>query len=284
MIQRQPAFGLQGWYPSDPDSCRERLHVYRAGFSGQVLGQVAGLVPHAGWVFSGQLAASTIMALAEARPEVVFVFGGHMGARQRPVCMPEGAWGTPLGPLCVQQDLARELCEHFNCQMETPERFEAENTIELQLPIIKYVWPEATVVAVCVPPEPEFICMGAWAAEAAERHGLRAVAIGSTDLTHYGSNYGFCPKGAGPEAHAWSKQENDRPFIDHMLALNYTLAVEHALNHRSACCPGAAAATATFAQARGMEAGQLVDHTTSYEIEGRGGEPRLWVGYAGIVY
>jgi AmmeMemoRadiSam system protein B len=57
----------------------------------------------------------------------------------------------------------------------------------------------------------------------------------------------------------------------------------HALRHRSACCPGAAAAAVQFAAARGASCGQLIAHTTSHEIAPRG-EPSTWVGYAGIVF
>ena len=40
------------------------------------------------------------------------------------------------------------------------------------------------------------------------------LAFGSTDLTHYGPNYGWAPKGRGPEAVKWVKEVNDKRFID----------------------------------------------------------------------
>jgi hypothetical protein len=117
----------------------------------------------------------------------------------------------------------------------------------------------------------------------AKQQGRSAVAIGSTDLTHYGRNYGFMPKGAGEAALRWSKDENDRPFIDRLLALDPADAIEHALDNHSACCPGAAAAAVAFAAERGSRAGALIEHTTSHDVEKRG-SPSMWVGYASIVY
>jgi len=283
MSVRRPIFGLQGWYPNGELDCRTALDDYKKSFAGQPAGELAGVVPHAGWVFSGRLAAWTFAALAKASPRVVFLFGGHMGPGQRPVCMPEGAWGTPLGEVPVHETIAAELTERYDCRIETADRFEPDNTIELQMPILKQTWPGAAVVAVQVPPDPEAFGMGAWAAEAAERHGVDAVAIGSTDLTHYGPNYGFSPKGYGAEALRWSREENDRPFSDHLLGLRAQEAVDHALANHSACCPGAAAAAVSFAKARGATKGKLIEHTTSHEVEPRG-QPRMWVGYAGIVF
>ncbi|MBW1871561.1 MAG: AmmeMemoRadiSam system protein B [Deltaproteobacteria bacterium] len=280
---REPIFGQQGWYPSQEDSCRRAMADYLKDSSGSFHGQQAGIVPHAGWVFSGRLAAHTFAALKDAQPDLVFLFGGHMPANARPVCMPEGAFGSPLGPVEVDTETARELCAKFNCQLESPTDFNPDNTIELQIPFIKATWPEAKIVAVQVPASQTAIEIGKWAAKTASATSKPAVAIGSTDLTHYGVNYGFTPQGVGQEAHAWSKQENDRPFIDRLLAMDAQPAIEHALANHSACCPGAAAAAVAFAALRGSSSGQLIEHTTSYEVESRG-QPTMWVGYAAIVF
>jgi AmmeMemoRadiSam system protein B len=250
---------------------------------GSPKGTLAGIVPHAGWVFSGRTAGLTYAALADASPDLVFVFGGHMHPGQRCVCMPAGSFGTPIGNVQVHESIASQLVSRFGCEEETPDRFHPDNTIELQMPFLREVWPRARVVAVQVPPDDTAEAVGRWAAEKSKEEGITAVAIGSTDLTHYGANYGFSPMGSGQEAHRWSKEENDRPFLDLLLKLDYQGAVEHALLHHSACCSGAAAAAAAFAKFRGATEGRLIEHTTSHEVESRG-TPRMWVGYASIVY
>ncbi len=283
MSVREPFFAYQGWYPSDPESCRSAVQEYLDSFAGSPKGTLAGIVPHAGWVFSGRTAGLTFAALADLSPDLVFVFGGHMHPGQRCICMPAGSFGTPLGNVPVHEAIAAELVSRFGCEEESPERFNPDNTIELQMPFIREVWPRARVVAAQVPPGDGAEAVGQWAAEKSKQAGLAAVAIGSTDLTHYGANYGFTPRGLGEEAHRWSKQENDRPFIDLLLKLDVRGAVEHALKNHSACCSGAAAAAAAFAKHKGATGGQLIEHVTSHEVEPRG-TPSMWVGYASIVY
>ena len=280
---REPLFALQGWYPSREGDCREAIAGYLKSYPGSPAGNLAGIVPHAGWVYSGRLAALTFAALDAVKPQLVFLFGGHMHPGQKCECMTEGAFGTPLGPVVVHQELANELTAKFDCSTQTPHNASPDNTIELQMPFIRSVWPEAKVVAVAVAPGEQAGQIGRFCSQQASALNLKAVAIGSTDLTHYGMNYGFSPKGSGPEALEWSKQQNDRPFIDRLLALDGPGATEHALANHSACCPGAAAAALAFAKDRGAKAGKLIEHTTSHEVEGRG-SPNMWVGYASIVY
>jgi MEMO1 family protein len=280
---RDPYFALQGWYPADQDRCREAVLDYLTPEAEIPPGKAAGIVPHAGWVFSGRVAGLTFAALRALEPSLVFLFGGHMRRGARPVCMPSGAFGTPLGPVEVDEPIAAELVRAFGCDEETPEHFEPDNTLELQMPFIRTIWPTARVVAAAVPPDSTAEAIGTWAARTAERAKRVAVAIGSTDLTHYGANYGFTPKGFGEEAHRWSKERNDRPFLERLLAFDATGAIAHALDHHSACCPGAAAAAVGFAKTRGITAGQLLAHTTSHEEEGRG-RASMWVGYASIVF
>lgn len=280
---RQAFFAHQGWYPLDERTCRKAVEEYLAGFDGSARGTRAGVVPHAGWVYSGRTAAKAFAALSECAPQVVFVFGGHMHPGQRCICMPRDAFGTPLGELPVDEPLAQELVKRFDCREESADDFQPDNTIELQLPFVKAVWPGARVVAVQVPADETAAEVGAWAARECQARSIEAVAIGSTDLTHYGVNYGFMPHGAGAEAHAWAKEQNDRPFIDELLAADWRAALDHALENYSACCPGAAAAAVSFARENGIEEGKLLEHTTSHEIEGRG-NPSMWVGYAAIVY
>jgi AmmeMemoRadiSam system protein B len=280
---REPIFAQQGWYPASESRCRQTIEEYLASFPKKTKGQLAGIVPHAGWIYSGRTAAWTFAALKEAEPDVVFVFGGHMHPGERCICMPEGAFGTPLGPVEVAEDLGNDLFAKFDCVEESPMRFTPDNTIELQMPFIKAVWPQAKVLAIQAPPSKQAIKLGDWAATIAMEKDLKAVAIGSTDLTHYGANYGFTPKGLGAKAYHWSNEENDKPFIDLLLKLDAQKAMEHALTNHSACCSGAAAAAASFARARGAKAGQLIQHTTSHELE-KTGEPSMWVGYASIVF
>ncbi len=276
-------FAMQGWYPGQEEKCRQAVDDYLDQSDPAVAGQAAGIVPHAGWLYSGGIAAQSFAALRALDPQVVFLFGGHLRPHDPCTCLTTGALGNPLGAIAVEEQIAAEMTAALDCLALAPDRFGPDNTIELQLPFIRHAWPQAQAVVLQVPPGPIAESVGEQAARIAAKQGKRAVAIGSTDLTHYGSSYGFAPEGSGEAAHRWSKENNDRPFLDKLLAFDSQGAVRHALAHHSACCAGAAAAAVAFARARGLSQGRLLDHRTSHEVEGRA-QPEMWVGYAAMVF
>ena len=114
----------------------------------------------------------------------------------------------------------------------------------------------------------------------AREEGISILAIGSTDLTHYGPNYGFLTKGIGPSAVEWVKKENDKGFIDRALEDGCGGLLKHAEENDSACSAGAAASAMATCKALGAEKGILLDYYTSYDIM----PDDSFVGYAGIVY
>ena len=104
--------------------------------------------------------------------------------------------------------------------------------------------------------------------------------MGSTDLTHYGPNYGFTGHGGGTAAVAWVKEDNDRRFIDAALAMDPDEVIKGGLHRQNACCSGAAAAAIQAARHLGVSRGVLMAYTTSYDkMPGDS-----FVGYAGIAY
>lgn len=283
MTLRRPAFA-GSWYPDNGRACRQQIEQFLAeDFTQPELpGRPrAGVVPHAGWFYSGAIACRVIQALREENaPDVVVLFGMHMHPTQRPVIMDHGTWETPLGNLPVAQDLARYLTERLTFTIETPEAPNRDNTIELQLPFIRYFFGDTSILPIGVPPSPEALTIAKTVIEGARALGLDLKIVGSTDLTHYGPNYGFTRHGQGAAAATWVKEKNDRRFIDAALGLNPGDVIDEALRHQNACCAGAAAAAIQGALDLGASEGILMAYTTSYDkIPGDS-----FVGYAGIVY
>jgi len=177
-------------------------------------------------------------------------------------------------------DTAEEMAGRFSFTVETADDFTPDNTIELQLPFVKHFFPDARIVPVGVPPNAEAPAMGRAAVEISNRLGRRIRIVGSTDLTHYGPNYGFSPKGTGSAAVSWVKEENDRRIIDAILSLSPDQVIEEALSHQNACCAGAAAAAIAAGTALGADAAELVAYATSYDKH----PGDSLVGYAGVVF
>lgn len=281
MNVRQPAFA-GSWYPGTAEECERAIQrmqakeeVREAG--GRALG---GIVPHAGWYFSGPIAARVIGALArEERPDALVIYGMHMHPADRPVIMTDGAWGTPLGPLPIAADLAQGLARRFTFAVERPRDPNRDNTIELQLPMVRHFFGAVPVLPLGVPPAPLALEIADAVADIAREAGWRLQVLGSTDLTHYGPNYGFTSHGQGPQAVAWVKDHNDRRVVEAMLALDPEKVLREGHDHRNACCAGAAAAALRTAARCGAVSAQLLAYSTSYDKQ----PGASFVGYAGII-
>lgn len=272
------------WYPANPKDCKQEIRDFlKEPFPQIDSGRKynGGIVPHAGWYFSGSIACNVIHRLVEEEkpPDVFVVSGMHLYAGAPSFIMAQGAWDTPFGPIDVEENLARELTQRFSFQLETPGDYSQDNTIELQLPFIKFFFPMSKIVPIGIPPAKSAIQIGKTTAEITKTLGLSVKFIGSTDLTHYGQNYGFTPKGVGADAVEWVKNENDRKIIDLMLDLNPEGIIAEALSSQNACCAGAAAAAIAGAKALGTDQADLLAYTTSYDKS----PGSNLVGYVGIL-
>jgi AmmeMemoRadiSam system protein B len=272
------------WYPNQASACEKAIAGFLEEGPATLDGDasfVAGIVPHAGWVYSGRIACNVIHRLKDADPpDLVVIFGMHLNATSSNHMMDRGAWETPFGPIPVDEDLAGYLKGRFSFQLETPQRFIQDNTIELQMPFVHYLLSPATVLALGVAPAQASLEIGHAVADWAKNNGKRLKIIGSTDLTHYGRNYGFSPQGSGEKALAWVREHNDRRLIDALLSMEPYGVISEGCANQNACCAGAAGTTLAGAVRMGATRGQLVDYATSYDVS----PGDSFVGYAGVVF
>jgi AmmeMemoRadiSam system protein B len=280
---RRTAFA-GSWYPSSAAECEKEIEGFLA--EGQKMNfpvgkRVGGIVPHAGWFFSGSIACNVIRCLkSDDPPDVFVVFGMHLHPDSPCIMMAEGAWETPFGEICVDEQLAAELTKQFSFTLESPGRVTQDNTIELQLPFIKYFFNEVKIVAMGVPPAKSSLEIGRAVVDIANRLNLRINVIGSTDLTHYGRNYGFVSEGTGPQALDWVRSQNDRRIIDLMLDMDAEKVIGEALTSQNACCAGAAATAIETAKQLGADRAESIAYATSYDKN----PGDSFVGYVGIVF
>ena len=272
------------WYPGEETECRRSIEMFETDSEPCPLPEkdiLGGIVPHAGWVFSGSIACNVIQCLGKQKPcNTCLVFGRHLLPSSPQYIMADGAWETPFGPVEIDAEVAKALMSDFSFIVETPDRHDQDNTIELQLPFIKYFMPDAKIVPLGVPPAPTTLEIGRRAAEICREKGRNALVVGSTDLTHYGYNYGFLPKGTGEQALEWVKTVNDRRVVGLMVEMDDEQVINEALNNANACCSGAAAAAIAAARELGARKGKIIKYATSYDVH----PDSSFVGYVGIVF
>ena len=272
------------WYPSDANQCQQQIQEYLCEKT-IVLDTDppfwGGVVPHAGWYFSGAIACQVIQLLSKGTPpDVVLVFGMHLRPGDTNRIMTEGSWQTPLGDIPIETNLSEALTKQFSFKIETATDFMPDNTIELQLPFIKYFFKDIRIVPIGVPPNRASIDIGTAAASIAAEQGISIKVLGSTDLTHYGPDYGFMPRGKGGKAVQWVRDENDRKVIEAMIAMDPERVLQEAASRYNACCSGAVATTIAAAKHLGAVRGHAVSYATSYDKS----PGNSLVGYAGIVF
>jgi AmmeMemoRadiSam system protein B len=272
------------WYPGNESDCKREIEEFVAHTipcPNAEKGGIGGIVPHAGWVFSGRIACNVIQCLGnDSTPDTIVIFGRHLHSSSKNYIMSEGSWATPLGDLEIDHELADGLISEFPFVVETPSYYEQDNTVEVQLPFIKYFFPNTKILPVGAPPALPSLKIGRRVAEISKSMGRKILILGSTDLTHYGYNYGHTPKGVGQKAVDWVKNENDKRVVDLMMAMDAEGVVAEALKNHNACCSGAVAAAISAAKSLGAQEGKKLIYSTSYDVR----PDDSFVGYAGILF
>ncbi len=247
-----------------------------------------GLVPHAGWPFSGRLAAQTLAALCKVRaPDTFVLFGAdHTGQVRSGDVFAEGAWRTPLGEVAVDEQLASLVLQAGPTLQANPQAHAREHSLEVQIPLIQTIAPQARILPIAVPPTDLAIQVGQAVGNVlASQRDKHVQVVGSTDLTHVGGHFGS-PVDPGEPTEQYARQ-NDRRMLDRIEAMDAPGVLSEAAQHHSACGAGAIAATIAATEAIGASTGQLIEYTNSYQVlrqvEGFARDDTT-VGYASVVF
>jgi MEMO1 family protein len=269
------------WYPAKASECEKTIAEFSRSGVPCPPGGLGGIVPHAGWFYSGTIACNVIMCLsATPPPDTIILFGRHLHPSSSNYLMKEGSWATPFGDLEIDEEVAEKLSAEFAFRIETANRYEQDNTIEVQLPFVKYFFPDSKILPIGVPPSPASLKIGERVVELSESLGRNVMVVGSTDLTHYGSNYGFSPKGGGEKAVEWVKRENDKRLVDLILNMNPLGVIHESLANHNACCSGAAATAIAAARRLGAQRAEKLVYSTSYDVR----PDDSFVGYVGVIF
>lgn len=291
MQKRKPIVAGQ-FYPGQNDSCVDEINeCLDARTLSESLPEtiVAGIVPHAGWTFSGSLAALVFSAIKQQHEKVhtFVIFGaahGYFG--QSPVLYDRGSWMTPLGEVFIDEELADAVLSAGEIVSDSTTH-RAEHSIEVQVPFIQYLFAGAKILPIIVPPRKQAVALGTSVGDIINKNEQKKiVCIGSTDLTHYGPRYGFTPMGVNADALKWADSVNDKKFIDLALNLEPVRLLADAAENCNACGAGAAAAAIAAAKQLGSERGLLLAHANSNEVMLRkmGTTSADSVGYAAMVF
>ncbi|MDR1278741.1 MAG: AmmeMemoRadiSam system protein B [Treponema sp.] len=260
-----------GWYPRTGGEISRFLSDF---VQTDAAPSVAAIAPHAGWFYSGRIAAAAVSAL-DRKAETAVILGGHLPAGAPPLFAGEDAVRTPLGNMPLDRELREALKKEFGGRED---RYQ-DNTVEALLPMVHFFLPGAKLLWLRLPAELNSFEAGKALARTGKTLGRSLTVLGSTDLTHYGDNYGFSPQGRGAKALRWVREQNDRAFIEAVEGGIPEKILERAESDQSSCSVGAVLGVLGYTQTLGPSRARLLAYGTSADVPADE-VPGSFVGYA----
>ncbi len=183
---RKPAVAGQ-FYSDNPEILKNELRQYLDG-GDHVRRAVGILVPHAGYVFSGSIAAEAYKTV-EIPQTVVLLGPNHHGIGGQATVYAAGSWRTPLGDVPIAEDLASSLIR--DCDMleadETAQRF--EHSIEVQIPFLQMLRTDLQILPISLGHGSleEWLQLGWQLGKSLQRWGEPVLLVASSDMNHFES-------------------------------------------------------------------------------------------------
>jgi len=265
---RQPAVAGQ-FYEGRPDALKKDVesHLDPSALKEDVLACVC---PHAGYMYSGDVAGATLSAVNIPETVIVLSFS-HRGMGKRYAVWPAGAWQTPLGDVPINEDLTERFIKHSSLLVADTDAFSFEHSGEVMLPFLQVLKPDVNVVMVSIYPVAPLDDIQTIAADMAavlETIETKPLLVGSSDMTHH-----------APAALA---ERQDKLAINQMLKLD-EVGLFNVVRDKDISMCGVCPVAVAIACAKhlGATSAKLV----RYENSGKAtGDHSSVVAYAGLVF
>ncbi len=249
-----------------PRKLPERVDRY----TGKVIGIIS---PHAGYIYSGHIAAHGYFLLAEnGKPDIVFILGPNHHGIGAPIALSESrTWVTPLGVVDVDYEISKELASR-----EPIIRFDEtahlyEHSIEVQLPFLQFIFEtdfKIIPISMLLQSTESSKRVGKVISSIIEESGLKAYIVASSDFSHY--------------VKAEKAAKNDKAAIEFILRLDiekfYDTIIEKDI---SICGPGPIMTLMTIAENLGYRDAKVLKYANSGDVTG---DYNQVVAYASISF
>lgn len=236
-------------------------------FSNKLVGVI---MPHAGYMYSGPIAAYGASIIAEnGKPDSFIIIGpNHSGLGAPVAIMKEGIWRTPLGQAKVDNDLAMRILELSDIVEDDYYAHVNEHSIEVQLPFLQYLFGEINFVPICLMLQNHEIATSLGTSLAKAINGRKVIIIASTDFSHY-----------EPYNHAL---QNDNLIIDKIINFDVNGFFKTFYSKRiSMCGPGSVSILIVAARILGAKQALKLKYATSGDTSG---DFSSVVGYSSIAF
>lgn len=250
------------FYPGNGEALRQLISKL-APQKAQKLEAMGVVVPHAGYVYSGGVAAK-VYASIEGAPTFV-ILGPRHSWEGSAIAVSTQPWKTPLGVVDVDHELIDMLPPGIIDHDEVAHY--REHSIEVQLPFLQYFFKDFKVVPIAIGLQDyETVCeVAGELTMVIEKYSKKVVIVASSDFTHYEP--------------AEVAKRKDHLLIEKIKKLDVTGFYDELASLNATCCGyGPIAAMMLSCKRRGATKAELLDYATSGDVTG----DREVVGYAGL--
>ena len=180
------------FYPDDPKILAGEIQEFLKNAKFDAIdGEIVGVIsPHAGYVYSGQVAAYGMKAISKRSYDTVIVIGpSHRVYFEGAAVMDTGSYRTPLGVVNIDNELAGAIMRESRLVFSNAGVHGPEHSLEVQVPFLQTVLKDFKLVPIVMGSQEGNIYEPLARAiyEGIKNQGRRVLVVGSTDLSHYHS-------------------------------------------------------------------------------------------------
>lgn len=226
-------------------------------------------MPHAGYIYSGHVAAA-VFSRVEIPKKIIVLGVRHQPFGEELAIISDGAWRTPLGDASIDRALALRLRAACPALQEDEVAHSREHSLEVEIPFLQVLQEQFRFVPVAIGSTrlEELVEIGRGIADVIGKSEEETLLVTSSDMNHYEDE--------------GTTRRKDQRAIDCMLRLDAKGLYDVCRRERiSMCGLGPAIVMLTASKKLGVESGELVKYGTSGEISG---DHDQVVGYAGLIF
>lgn len=255
------------FYPGNPTTLARDVKNLIGTPRTEKLKALAVVAPHAGYIYSGAVAAETIGQVRV--PETVVIFGPNHHGRGAEIALSTTNWQMPMGEVPIDLDLARRILSGSNLVKEDETAHQFEHSLEVQVPFLQAMQDNLKIVPLVISHISYEDCekVARCVAESIAGVGKDVLIVASSDMTHY-----------EPRRVAVKK---DSLALDKVLGLDAAGLYRIIIEEKITMCGFIPATIAVLASLHlGAKQAKLVRYTDSGEVSG---DTEQVVGYAGVI-
>ncbi len=264
------------FYPSDAHELRQLVHGYIENVEKRhINGEIVALIsPHAGYMYSGQVAAYAYKLVEGMHfDDVVVIAPSHRVDFLGASIYDGKAYETPMGIVPIDRELSRRISQQSEIIRYVPQAHAREHSLEVQIPFLQSVLKGFSLVPVVMGPTWNFgVCQQLSQAIIRSIKGKRTLIIASSDLTH---------------SHNYQQVVAQDEILAHRIEQFDITGLEEDLRKGrcQACGGGPMVVAMMVAQGLGAHRGEVLNLTNSGNVTGKKTPGNYVVGYmAAVLY